>query len=128
MHLIDYGHLRDGVLYHGTVSDLDGTLRSTWTYEEGDGKVTRDLAIDGETFAFLWNGIADFDVFRRCAVRGQDLPIDPTSYHVIGAVFDEGGQRGQCMFLVPASEADPDFIRWLQALNVPGRDQRPSSP
>jgi hypothetical protein len=121
MHLIDYGHLRDGVLYHGTVSDLDGSPKSTWTYEEGGSKVARDLPIDEETFTFLWNGVADFDVFRRCIVRGGEVPIDPENYHVIGVVFDEGGQQGRCMFLVPASERDPDFARWLQALSVPGR-------
>jgi hypothetical protein len=58
MHVIDYGHMRDGVLYHGTLSDLDGSPKSTWTYEDGSEKVTRDLPIDGATFSALWNGIA----------------------------------------------------------------------
>src|SRR5262249_57663276 len=52
MRLIDYGHLRDGVLYHGTVSNLDGTPKSTWTYEDRGAKVTRDRPIDEDGFNF----------------------------------------------------------------------------
>jgi hypothetical protein len=119
MHVIDYGHMRDGVLYHGTISDLDGTVRSTWTYEEEGEKVTRDRPIDEDTFNSLWNGIANLDVFRRSLVRDPDRPIDPVSHHVIGIVFAQGEQKGQYLFLVPAGETDPDFARWLEALNVP---------
>src|SRR5436190_310847 len=35
MHLIDYGHMRDGVLYHGTISDMDGSPKSTWRISRG---------------------------------------------------------------------------------------------
>src|SRR5205823_5713495 len=34
LHYIDYAHRVGRVFYHGTVSDLDGPVRSTWTYEE----------------------------------------------------------------------------------------------
>jgi hypothetical protein len=119
MHLIDYGHLRDGVLYHGTLSDMDGSPKATWTYEDGGEKVTRDQPIDAATFSALWNGVADSEVFRRCMVRGPDQQIDPARYHVVGVVFQQEGQQGQYLFLVPATERDPGFVRWLQLLNVP---------
>jgi hypothetical protein len=119
MHLIDYGHMRAGVLYHGTISDLDGSPQSTWTYEDGGAKVTRDQPIDEETFAFLWNGVAQLGVFQRALVRGPGVPIDPVSHHVVGIAFKEGNQQGQYLFLIPADETDPEFVRWLAALNVP---------
>jgi hypothetical protein len=119
MHLIDYGHLRDGVLYHGTVSDTDGRPQSTWTFEENGKKVTRHLPLADETFDFLWNGVAALEVFRRCLVRGPEMPIDPAGHHVIGIAFEEGDQRGQYIFMVPVGESDPDFARWLETLNVP---------
>src|SRR5689334_5650790 len=107
MHLIDYGRLRDGVLYHGTVSDLDGTAKATWTYELGGEPVTRDQPMDGERFAFLWNGVAGLEVFQRNLVRSADAEIDPTSHHVVGIVFEHEGQQGRYLFLIPAGEADP---------------------
>src|SRR5690242_13670763 len=125
MHLIDYGHLRDGVLYHGTVSDADGRPKATWTYEDGGEKVTRDRPIDDDTFAALWNTIADAEVFRRSRLSAPDQLIDPVRFHVVGIVFDQDGRRGQCVFLVPADERDPEFVRWLEALDVPQGSAEP---
>ena len=119
MHLIDYAHMRDGVLYHGTISDLDGSPKATWTYEEGGEKVTKDQPIDEAAFNALWNGIADSEVFRRSMVRGPDQQIDPAQFHIVGIGFEQEGRRGRYMFLVPATERDPEFVQWLQALNVP---------
>jgi hypothetical protein len=119
MRLIDYGHMRVGVLYHGTLSDLDGSPKATWTYEDGGRKVTRDQPLDAATFSALWNAIADADVFRRNVVRSPDQQIDPVGYHVVGVVFDQDGQRRRLLFQVPAAETDPEFVGWLKALNVP---------
>jgi hypothetical protein len=119
MHLIDYGHLRDGVLYHGTISNFDGIPKATWTYEDGGQKVTRDQPITDETFNLLWNGIADHEVFHRYMIRSPGQQIDPEHYHVVGIIFRQGKQQRQFLFMVPASETDPKFVEWLQALNVP---------
>jgi hypothetical protein len=119
MYLIDYGHMRDSVLYHGTISDMDGSPKATWTYEEGGEKVTRDQPLDDTTFNALWNGIANSEVFRRCMVRSANQPIDPVRYHVVGIAFEQDGQQGQYMFLVPAAEQDLEFVQWLENLNVP---------
>ena len=121
MHLIDYGHVRDGVLYHGTISDADGTPKATWTCEEDGQTVTREQPISDETFDVLWNGVAELAVFRRHAVRSLDHPIDPERFHVIGIVFQQPRQHGQYLFLVPAGETDPEFVRWLATLDVPHR-------
>jgi hypothetical protein len=120
MRIIDYGHLRDGVLYHGTLSDLDGTPKATWTYEERGAKVTRDRPLDGETFRALWEGVVGGAVFRRHHVRDPNRAIDPEAYHVIYVEFRMPGvPEKRYLILVPAGETDPDFVRWLEALDVP---------
>jgi hypothetical protein len=121
MHTIDYGHERDGILYHGTISDLDGVPASKWTYEEKGKKVTRDQPIDQATFHYLWNCISKLPVFRRSMVRDPDRAFDPLSEHVIGIAFTKGAQVQRAYFAVPANESDPEFLRWLEALNVPTR-------
>jgi hypothetical protein len=119
MHLIDYGLMRDGVLYHGTVSDLDGSPKATWTYAEGGENVTRDRPVDAATFGTLWNATADSDILRRNVVRSPGQPIGPVGCHVVGVVFERDGQRRRLMSQVPAAATDPEFVQWRQALNVP---------
>lgn len=119
MHAIDYGHVRDGVLYHATISTLDGTPKSTWTYERGGRKLTRDQAIDRATFEYLWNAIVGEDVFRRHKLRDRSRQIDPVNYHVLTIVFGDAQQPKKQAFLVPAEENDPTFKRWLETLNIP---------
>ena len=122
MRLIDYGHERNGVLYHGTLSDAEGPPRSTWTYEENGEKVTVEHPIDVEAFEVLWAGITHFEVFQRCRVENPDVPINPATHHVIGARFDNDGEPGQALFLVPNDELDPQFLIWSMTLNVPDED------
>jgi hypothetical protein len=126
MHTIDYGHERDGVLYHGTISDLDGVPASTWTYEDKGKKVTRDQPIDDATFRYLWNCISKLPVFRRSMVRDPDQAFDPAADHVIGIAFTKGAQVQRAYFAVPADESDPEFLRWLEALNVPTKSAKQS--
>jgi hypothetical protein len=118
-HLIDYGHMRDGVLYHGTISDLDGPVRATWTYEDHGTNVTRDVPISEDTFEFQCSAIRESAVFDRAIVRDQDLPIDPKTHHVIGIVVLRPLEIDPQLYLIPANEAGPEFVRWLKALNVP---------
>src|SRR5262245_20037373 len=92
MHLIDYGHIQDGVLYHGTLSDLDGEPKSTWTYERGGRKVTHDQPLDAATFRSLWNRVGNLDVFKRNRVRDRDRELDPLGTHVITIMFGEGAE------------------------------------
>lgn len=119
MHLIDYAHLRGGVLYHGTLSDLDGVPKATWTYEKGGRKVTRDLPLDAPTFRSLWNRVGNLDVFKRHRVRDPDRPVDPVATHVISILFGEPANPQRAYFAVPAGEADPQFLSWLKSLNIP---------
>jgi hypothetical protein len=120
-HIIDYAHGVQGVvLYHGTVSDLDGVPKSTWTYEDGGQKIRRDQPIDEEAFRFLWwDGIAGNDVFQRHFATDMEAEVNPFTHHVIGIVFTRAGKPERCLFLVPAGETDPAFLRWLATLNVP---------
>lgn len=118
---ISYFHVENGISYHGTISDIDGVPRATWSYDEAGQRVTRDLPISEESFAFLCRGFAEVDVFHRCLVRpkpGEGFPATPADWikcHCI--VFEQGPE--QKPFMVPANEADRDFLRWLEALNVP---------
>jgi hypothetical protein len=85
VHVIDYGHVTGGVLYHATVSDLSGDAKATWTYETADGQaITLEDAIDTETFDVLWNGFSEYDVFARHVVAGSGTVLDPVASHVIG--------------------------------------------
>lgn len=118
-HLIDYGHMRDGILYHGTLSDLDGSPKATWTYEVRGKKITRDQPIDKATFEKLCTSITSSEVFRRHRASGADKQIDPVRFHVVGIAFDKQGKKGQDLFLVPADEGDAEFSRWLDNLKVP---------
>ena len=36
--LIDYANVRHGILYHGTLSDNDGAVQATWTFEQNSQK------------------------------------------------------------------------------------------
>jgi hypothetical protein len=118
-HVIDYGHLVGGVLYHGTLSDLSGPVQSTWTYEEDGRLVRRNQPIDQETFTRVWDGLFQLSVFKRSL--GEDLatPIDPTAQHVVGVVRTEEGVYRRACYLVPAGESSAEFAEWLRALNPP---------
>jgi len=120
MHAIDYGHVDSGVLYHGTISNLDGGQpKATWTYEQNGRKVTRESAVEDMTFAFLCSGLTSTNLFRRYAAQDEDQEIDPQANHVVSYLFEEGDDRGRQIFLIPTSERNPDFARWLSALGVP---------
>jgi hypothetical protein len=125
MQAIDYGHLRDGVLYHGTLSDLDGTLRATWTYEREGKKVSHDQPIDAATFRRLWNGVGKLGVFHKNRVTDPSRQIDPEGYHVISIVFGKPDEARRQLFLVPALEEDAEFQGWLKALNIPVGSRAP---
>jgi hypothetical protein len=117
--LIDYGHIVDGVLYHGTVDDLNGHALSTWTYESGGRVVRRDQPITQEEFIRLWGGIAILPVFPRWLTSDMAKPIDLEAEHVVGIVWTENGQYKRSCFLVPVDEPAPEFAEWLRILNVP---------
>jgi len=118
-HVIDYAHARHGVLYHGTFSDLSGQPRATWTYEALDGHRQTDVAIDRDTFEFLWNGFSSCKVFSRHMVAAPNGPLDPAASHIIGLRFRDEQGDGHCTFTIPADEADVEFMAWLFALDPP---------
>jgi hypothetical protein len=120
-HCISYWRVEHGVAYHGTISDIDGVPRATWSYDEAGQKVTRDAPMPAETFAFLCRGFAEFGIFRRCLVQpnpGERFPATRADRENNHCIFFEEGLE-QRAFLVPAHEADADFAKWLEALNVP---------
>jgi hypothetical protein len=128
MHVISYAHIRDGVLYHGTLSDLDGTPKATWSYEKGGKKVTHDQPIDMPTFRSMWNRVGKLEVFQRNRVRDPERPVDPNADHVIMIAFGQSDQPQTVNFAIPAGETDPQFLSWLKSLNVPKGSMTPEPP
>ena len=120
--LIDYGHIRDGVLYHGTVSYTDGVIQSTWTYEQDGQKVTRPGQISDESFRLLWDAVSGGGVFARCHMTDPNAAMDPIKFHIIAIAFRTDGSNGMRTFRVPITESDPEFLGWLSALAVPNEN------
>ncbi len=108
--IIDYAYLINNNLYHGTISNLDGVVKATWSYEVSNQKITRDQPITDEVFTSLWNSIADLDVFSRYFVSDADKLIDPINYHVISIIFNTEEQSGLRTMLIPRNESDPAFF------------------
>ena len=119
MHIIDYVHQYNNSLYHGIISDLEGVIKATWSYEAFDKKITQELPITEEDFLFLWNSIADLDAFRRHFSDDPNSSIDWVNYHFLSITFKVEEQQGHYQIMVPNDEYDPDFTRWLEVLNVP---------
>lgn len=125
MHVMNYAHWKDSVVYHGSITDMDGVPRATWSYEKKGKKVTHDQPIDVETFHLLWNGFVKLDVFKRHRVRDPEEIIDLVGHHVIGIIFGDGDEIRQQVSMVPADERDAEFKRWLKALNIPAGSNSP---
>jgi hypothetical protein len=121
VHLIDYAYSDSGVFYHGTISDLDGTPKSTWTISENDHKTQVDQPIDQDTFTFLWKGVESYQVFKKSLVQGADTPMDFYHFQIIGFVSRENGRQKASMssYRLSPTEADPDFKQCIKKLNVP---------
>jgi hypothetical protein len=128
MHVISYAHLRDGVLYHGTLSDLDGVLKATWSYEKGGKKVSHDQPIDLPTFRSLWNRVNKLEVFKRNRVLDPVRPVHPVVDQVITIAFGDANNPQQAQFAIPADEADPQFLSWIKSLNIPNGSLKPDRP
>jgi hypothetical protein len=130
MHAFSYSHLRDGVYSMALVADWSGTPVATWMAGPPSQVLTGTGPVDGETFRRLWNGIAAEEVFARHKVRTA-AGLDPAGHH-IGAWSWDGGRDVRAEFLVPSGEADPQFARWLEALDetlrgvLPGRSLLPA--
>lgn len=119
--VIDYAHRVDGVMYHGTLSDLDGRPKATWTYEADSEEVTREQPLTSEAFERLWNLLARAEVFRRSLVEDLSCSIDVEGCHVVGAVLAKPDGKRQCrIWQAPADENDAELVEWLEMLGRPG--------
>src|SRR5688500_5264990 len=120
MRVISYGHFYDGSLVNGTLSDLDGVPKASWTSGATvQDKVRQEQALDPATFQEIWAGLTQLEVIRRHQVRDPNRKVDPQAEHVIWAAMGEGADQKRAMFAVPAGEADPTFLAWLGLLKVP---------
>jgi hypothetical protein len=128
MHLIDYANRRDGVLYHGTVSNLDGEPKATWSYEKNGRKVTEDQPIDLPMFRSLWNRVGNLEVFKRNRVVDPNRPVDPDRDHVVTIIFGDKDEPKRAYFAIPAGETDPQFLHWIKSLNIPKGSAAPPEP
>jgi hypothetical protein len=120
MRVISYGHFYDGSLINGSLSDLDGVPKASWTLGATvQDKVRREQPLDPATFQEIWAGLTQLEVFRRHQVRDPNRQVDPQADHVIWAAMGEGADQKRAMFAVPAGETDPAFLGWLEKLQVP---------
>lgn len=128
MHVIQYVHGQDGVLYQGTLSDLDGVARATWSYERGGKKVTHDQSINMPTFRSLWNRVGKLEVFKQNRVRDVNAQLDWNNNHLVSIIFGDKDNPTTVYFAVPTSETDPQLQSWLKSLNVPKGSMTPEPP
>jgi hypothetical protein len=119
VHVITYTRQIDGVFFHGTLSDLDGKPRATWSFDHGGKRVRHEQWLDAATFRKLWNGFGQLAVFRRHRVDDPDREMDWKNYHAILITFGEPGKPRQHAFLVPPDEPDPELRDWLETLDIP---------
>ncbi|MCG8454721.1 MAG: hypothetical protein MI919_00460 [Holophagales bacterium] len=117
--MIDYGHMRDGVLYHGTISDLDGKPKATWTFELDGEKTTRTRKLTEEQFDSILNGTIDSDIFESSLITDPETPIDPIANHIIAVYYSNGDTESLRSYSIPGNEDDPAFLRWLELLRIP---------
>lgn len=126
--MIDYDHIQGDHPCNGNLSDVEGGFEAHWTFEGREGTMTEMRPLTHEGFALLWDGIAASisggGVFGRCLVTDPTRLIDPDLHHVITTTQVQDGWVRHWTFMVPASEADPAFVAWLDALMVPGGARR----
>jgi hypothetical protein len=125
MHVITYAHVRDGVLFTGTLSDLDGRPKATWSYKVGGQRLTQDQSLDPAGFRSLWNRVGNLDVFKRNRIQDPNMPVDPAGTHVVTIGYGEPDRPQLVTFAVPAGEADSQFLGWLKSLNIPSANAGP---
>jgi len=119
IHLIDYAYSTGGVFYHGTISNLDGILKSTWTLSTGDQKRNFDDPIDAKKFDYLWESVNHFEVFKRTIVTSMDTKMDFYHFQVIGVVDTVNGEQKMTSYLISPAESDPQYKKWIAILGVP---------
>jgi hypothetical protein len=123
-HMVTYAHEIGGILYHGTISSLQEEVLATWSYDDGDTRVTRNRPYDHATFEELWRDIGRLAVFRGAGTVDPQTVIDLSSQHVVTLAEWSSGEVRWSIQLVPETEHSPDFAAWLQKLRRP--DQPPS--
>jgi hypothetical protein len=127
MHVISYGHFYEGSLVNGTLSDLDGVPKASWTLGATvQDKTRQEQALDAAAFQEIWAGLIQLEVFKRHQVRDPNRQVNPQAEHVIWAAMGEGADQKRAMFAVPAGETDPTFLAWLGKLEVPKPGAQPA--
>jgi len=109
-HLIDYGHMRDGVLYHGTISDLDGHSQATWTFELNGEKTTQTRQLSETEFDSIWNAIADGNVFKKSVVTDPESTVDPIANHIVSVFMPTVNRRSYAITRFPVMKMIASFF------------------
>lgn len=123
-HVVQYAHQTGGVFYNATLSDLDGTVIATWSYDEEGERVTRDRPMEPSVFTQLWRGIETLSVFRDAFTEQLDRAVDPSQHHIVTLISGRVGEVKREICLVPAASADAGLTIWLEMLGRP--DQPPT--
>ena len=115
LHLIDYAHSDGGSLIHGTISDFDGDVKSTWTTDSG----TTDVDMSMEELFGLWQTLTTSEVFTESVVTDENAELDPAKFHVISIIEKFNGNTMKQVHLVPADSSSPVLQEWIGNLKIP---------
>jgi hypothetical protein len=118
---VDYAHESDGVFHHGTFSLIGGKVGATWTLDRAGKKESGDITMTEDTFRSIWDGVSDIPDFKTGAVKDPNQQLDPSTYHVVGIVFNCGEQQGMKTFMIPSATASPEFRQWLMKIGYTGK-------
>lgn len=118
--VFDYFHAEGDATIHGTISNLDGAVRSRWTVTRGRTKDTFDQALDDDAFRSVLAGF-ELPELRRHEVVRKNQRLDFVRYQVVWLIEleDDGAVRKRRTFLVPAAAPPPRIAEWLQAAQIP---------
>lgn len=124
VHVVQYAHETGGIFYNATLSNLNGPVIATWSYDEADQRVTRDRPLDPAVFRQIWSGIETLSVFRETFTEQMDLAVNPLQHHIVTLISNHGSQVKREIHVVPAGSTDEGFLTWLGMLGRP--DQPPT--
>src|SRR5882672_12043724 len=99
--VINYSNTRNGVFYYGTISDLDGTIRSTWLCNKGGRQTDLEQLIDDETFQFLCDGVNNYPVFEKHPGPDIETRLDFSNFHIVAFSLTEDSFVHMRVFMIP---------------------------
>ena len=119
LHSIDYAHFQGELFYHASVTDFDGDVKRTWSYDSPAGRQHESVQVSQSDWETLWNGLVSSTFIQSSLVKDPNAAIDPFGFHVIGYSAQEGAIPTIGAIQVPVRNPPQEFVQWLRHLNPP---------